>query len=52
MDLDEGWNTTALLIPDGRWKNELTGEAVSGGETKLAQLTARFPLALLSREED
>ena len=32
---------------DGAWTNVMTGEAVPGGETRLATLLARFPVALL-----
>jgi (1->4)-alpha-D-glucan 1-alpha-D-glucosylmutase len=37
-----------LELPAGSWRNELTGEEVVGGERQLAELLARFPVALLS----
>ena len=38
-------------MPPGRWRNELTGDAVSAGPVRLADLLRRFPVALLSRED-
>ncbi len=43
------WGNTRLELPAGRWRNELTGEDVEGGNRPLAGLLARFPVALLSR---
>jgi (1->4)-alpha-D-glucan 1-alpha-D-glucosylmutase len=45
------WSETTLALPEGAWRNELTGEAVAGGNVRLADLLARFPVALLAREE-
>ena len=45
-----GWRGTTVELPEGRWRNRLTGEAWSGGPVPLAQLLARFPVALLARE--
>jgi (1->4)-alpha-D-glucan 1-alpha-D-glucosylmutase len=45
------WADTAITVPKGRWRNEMTGDIVDGGETLLANLLARFPVGLLSREE-
>ena len=43
------WADTVLRLPAGKWRNELTDEAVDGGTVKVADLFARFPVALLSR---
>ncbi len=43
------WGDTRLELPDGRWRDELTGD-VHTGEVTLAALTARFPVGLLTRE--
>jgi (1->4)-alpha-D-glucan 1-alpha-D-glucosylmutase len=51
LTLGGDWAETAIALPRGRWHNELTGDAVDGGETLLANLLARFPVCLLSREE-
>jgi (1->4)-alpha-D-glucan 1-alpha-D-glucosylmutase len=45
-----GWENTRLDLPKGRWRNRLTGELFQG-ETSLRQIWARFPVALLAREE-
>jgi len=43
------WSDTTLDLPAGRWRNELTGEAVEGGAVRIDRLLARFPVALLAR---
>jgi (1->4)-alpha-D-glucan 1-alpha-D-glucosylmutase len=43
------WKDTAVELPPGRWRNELTGEDVDGGSRSVADLLARFPVALLAR---
>ena len=55
MGIADGWGDTELTLPDGRWRNVLTDEMVSGGEVeggavKMAGLLTRFPVALLKRE--
>jgi (1->4)-alpha-D-glucan 1-alpha-D-glucosylmutase len=46
----DGWDSTVLEIPEGRWRNQLTGEAIEGGKVEAAALLARFPTALLTKE--
>lgn len=48
--LNGDWGDTALDLPEGIWRNRLTGEAVASGIVKLADLLRRFPVALLARE--
>lgn len=48
--LGAGWSATSLSLAPGRWKNELTGEAIPGGAIRLQQLLRHFPVALLTRE--
>jgi (1->4)-alpha-D-glucan 1-alpha-D-glucosylmutase len=45
------WSDTALTLAAGRWKNALTGDIVKGGEVRVQDLFARFPVALLVREK-
>jgi (1->4)-alpha-D-glucan 1-alpha-D-glucosylmutase len=45
------WSDTTLPLPQGAWRNELSGDRVGGGNVLLGELLARFPVALLSREE-
>lgn len=48
----DGWGDTALPLPPGPWRDVLTGERhEGGGAVRLEALLARFPVALLSREE-
>jgi len=50
MRLEENWMNTTLELPPGRWRNTLAGDVVQG-VVRLADLLARFPVALLSRIE-
>jgi (1->4)-alpha-D-glucan 1-alpha-D-glucosylmutase len=43
------WEDTSVDLPDGRWVNELTGDTFDGGHQPLAELLARFPVALAVR---
>jgi (1->4)-alpha-D-glucan 1-alpha-D-glucosylmutase len=48
------WGDTAIEVPaslEGRWKNHLTGEPLTGGSVSLSQLLNDFPVALLTKEE-
>jgi (1->4)-alpha-D-glucan 1-alpha-D-glucosylmutase len=46
-----GWGDTVLALPDGAddWTDVVTGESVAGSTPKLADLLARYPVALLVR---
>jgi (1->4)-alpha-D-glucan 1-alpha-D-glucosylmutase len=45
-----GWRGTEVVLPDGEWRNELTGQRVDGGAVGVAALLGRFPAALMTRE--
>jgi (1->4)-alpha-D-glucan 1-alpha-D-glucosylmutase len=45
----EDWAGTAVGLPPGRWVSVLTGEQADGGETAVAGLLRRFPVAILGR---
>jgi (1->4)-alpha-D-glucan 1-alpha-D-glucosylmutase len=47
--LKDDWADTNVELPAGRWRNVLTDSPVVSGLMKV--LTARFPVALLHREE-
>jgi (1->4)-alpha-D-glucan 1-alpha-D-glucosylmutase len=49
LELGGDWGDTVLDLPEGRWRNELTGEEVEGGRIGLGDLLGRFPVALLAR---
>jgi len=44
------WNGTLIEIPEGVWKNQLTGDSIQGGKIEVASIVNRFPVALLTRE--
>ena len=48
---DTGWGNTVLPLPEGTWKDTLTG-AVADGPTSAAQLFADLPVVLLERHHD
>ena len=45
----QSWDGATLGLGEGRWLDVLTGETVEGGEKQVADLLARFPVALLFR---
>lgn len=44
-----GWGDTALALPEGRWVDALAGTPAAG-TARLADLLARYPVALLLRD--
>jgi (1->4)-alpha-D-glucan 1-alpha-D-glucosylmutase len=46
----EAWEETAVVMPEGRWRNRLTGEEIAGGRVRVGELLEKFPVALLARE--
>ena len=44
-----GWGSTRIELPEGRWRDALTGAAVGSG--RLAEVLATYPVALLVQEE-
>jgi (1->4)-alpha-D-glucan 1-alpha-D-glucosylmutase len=46
---DPDWGDAAIELPAGLWRNALTDETWHGGRTRVADLLARFPAALLTR---
>jgi (1->4)-alpha-D-glucan 1-alpha-D-glucosylmutase len=45
------WGDTRVALPEGTWRNELTGDSVAGGPAAVGKLLARFPVGLFSRRE-
>ncbi|HWL35890.1 MAG TPA: malto-oligosyltrehalose synthase [Frankiaceae bacterium] len=45
----DDWKDTNLTLPEGQWRNVLTGDPVPGGDVAVAEVLARFPVALLER---
>jgi (1->4)-alpha-D-glucan 1-alpha-D-glucosylmutase len=44
------WRDTSVELPEGRWRNRLTGELVTGGRVAMKSLLKDFPVALLVKE--
>ena len=38
-------------MPEGEWRNELTGDELLEGTVSLAGLLRKFPVALLARKD-
>jgi (1->4)-alpha-D-glucan 1-alpha-D-glucosylmutase len=43
----DDWKDTTVVLPLGPWHNVLTGDVLDGGERPVAEVLARFPVALL-----
>jgi (1->4)-alpha-D-glucan 1-alpha-D-glucosylmutase len=52
LSLAGRFRDTTLPLPAGRWRNVLTDEPVAGADVPLDAQLARFPVALLAREDD
>ena len=50
LGLRGDWGNTTIDIPDGRWRNRLTGDLLQGGTLGVGHLLRRFPVALLASE--
>lgn len=47
-----GFAEESVVLPGGRWVDELTGRDVAGGRQHLAELLDQWPVALLVRADD
>ena len=52
LERNGGWGAHTVALPEGRWRDELSGAEVEGGTTALAELLADLPVALLVRADD
>jgi (1->4)-alpha-D-glucan 1-alpha-D-glucosylmutase len=50
LEMAGGWQETTIVLPEGQWRNELTGDSVRGCLARVQTLLSRFPVALLTRE--
>jgi (1->4)-alpha-D-glucan 1-alpha-D-glucosylmutase len=50
VKLASKWGDTTLKVPEGNWKNELSGQQFTGGEVKVSDLLDAFPVALLLKQ--
>ncbi|MGH2807805.1 MAG: malto-oligosyltrehalose synthase [Actinomycetota bacterium] len=44
------WDDTTVRLPEGRWRDEFTGDSFDGRDIPLGYLLSRFQVALLTRE--
>ena len=49
LRLGDNWSATSFELPQGQWKNILSGEALTGGRLRVQALLKRFPVALLRK---
>lgn len=50
LSLNGEWEDTMLELPEGLWRNQLTGEAFSGPEIPVRDVLARLHVALLFKD--
>jgi (1->4)-alpha-D-glucan 1-alpha-D-glucosylmutase len=44
-----GWGESTVVLPEGDWKDVLTGRSVGSGAARIHELLADLPVALLTR---
>jgi (1->4)-alpha-D-glucan 1-alpha-D-glucosylmutase len=49
MKLDSRWKDSAVHLPAGSWRNELTGDLIHSGDKLVSDLMSKFPVCLLAR---
>jgi (1->4)-alpha-D-glucan 1-alpha-D-glucosylmutase len=49
LEVVGGWGDASVLLPEGLWRDELTGALHGGAENLVADVFAQFPVALLRR---
>lgn len=47
----EAWGQTTVEVPEGRWRDRMTGVEIKGGRVRVQDLLSEFPVALLAREQ-
>jgi (1->4)-alpha-D-glucan 1-alpha-D-glucosylmutase len=46
-----GWGEHTVVLPEGEWRDVLSGRAVAGGPVRLAELLRSLPVCLLVRQD-
>jgi (1->4)-alpha-D-glucan 1-alpha-D-glucosylmutase len=49
ISLRAGWQDTVVHLPEGRWRDALTGSDIDGGEQRIQAVLAEVAVALLER---
>jgi (1->4)-alpha-D-glucan 1-alpha-D-glucosylmutase len=47
-----GWRDAAVVLPDGTWRDRLTGRTFYAGAVECMDLLDDYPVSLLVRGED
>ena len=50
LTVGSDWSGTSVQLPDGTWRNRLSGQVIAGGRVEVGELLRDFPVALLVRE--
>ncbi|KAI9095820.1 hypothetical protein DFS34DRAFT_624907 [Phlyctochytrium arcticum] len=45
-----GWQGTTITVPEGRWRDVLSGKMVEGGQVPVEEVVSGFPVAVLVKE--
>jgi (1->4)-alpha-D-glucan 1-alpha-D-glucosylmutase len=49
LEVGGGWDDATVALPEGVWRDELTGVMRDGADTRVAALLSDYPVALLRR---
>jgi (1->4)-alpha-D-glucan 1-alpha-D-glucosylmutase len=49
LEVSGGWGDETFPLPDGRWRDELTGSVHAGGDVLCSEVLSSLPVALLRR---
>jgi len=52
LKLGRGWGATRVTLPQGRWKNVLTGDNIASGNARIQLLLNHFPVGLFVKEQE
>ncbi len=50
MRFDDDWEGTFMELPEGEWRNILTGDEIEGGPVRLQTLLKLFPVGLFEKK--
>ncbi|MDP9417286.1 MAG: malto-oligosyltrehalose synthase [Actinomycetota bacterium] len=50
LDRAGGWGDATVALPEGSWRDVLTGRSYDGGDVALGELLSAYPVALLVRQ--
>lgn len=47
-----GWGSSSVVLPEGRWRDVVSGATYAGGHTELSVLLRHSPVAILETDEE